>query len=115
MGFADELSTSVNEILTVTWNIRDGQVVPSTEDVALKDGAVKLQAVYLYADLADSTTLARDFDRQTAARVVRAYLSVMSKVIRKNDGAIRSFDGDRVMGIFVGSSKNTAAAKCLLQ
>jgi class 3 adenylate cyclase len=39
----------------------------------------------------------------------------MSKVIIDNGGAIRSFDGDRVMGIFVGNSKRTTAAKCALR
>lgn len=115
MGLKDDLSTKVNEILTVSWNVRDGQVVPVTEAVNLTDGAVKLDAAYLYADLADSTTLARDFDRRTAARVVRSYLHVMTKLITHHSGAIRSFDGDRVMGIFIGDSKCTIAAKCALQ
>lgn len=95
--------------------MRDGNVVPETADVNLSNGAVRLEAAYLYADLADSTTLARDFNRQTAARVVRSYLHVMSKLIRTYGGEIRSFDGDRVMGIFIGDAKRTNAAKCCLK
>jgi class 3 adenylate cyclase len=89
--------------------------VPATNDVKLSDGAVKLDAVLLYADLYHSTELTRTFQRSMAAKVVRAYLSSMATLINKSGGEIRSFDGDRVMGVFVGSNKNTAAAKCALQ
>jgi len=110
-----DLESQVKDILNVSWNERDGAVVPSTNDVNLSDGAVRLDAAYVYADLADSTTLARNFDRRTAARVVRAYLRVMSRLIESLGGEIRSFDGDRVMGIFVGKTKRTSAAKCCLK
>jgi adenylate cyclase len=115
MALKDDLMTRVNEILSVQWDIRDGQVVPATADVKLSNGAVKLEAAYLYSDLADSTTLARDFDRRSAARVVRSYLHVMTKLVGQYGGAVRSFDGDRVMGIFVGDSKRSNAAKCCLK
>lgn len=50
-----------------------------------------------------------------AAKVVRAYLSTMTRLVKANGGVVRSFDGDRVMGIFIGDSKNSSAAKCALQ
>ena len=115
MALKAGLQSKVTEILTVNWNIRDGNVVPVTKDVNLSNGAVRLEAAYLYADLADSTTLARDFDKRTTARVVRAYLHVMSKIVRQYGGEIRSFDGDRVMGIFIGDSKCSNAATCCLK
>ncbi len=115
MALKADLENKVANILSVTWDVRDGQVVPSTDNVNLSNGAVRLEAAYLYADLADSTTLGRDFNCQTAARVVRSYLHVMSTLIREHGGQIRSFDGDRVMGIFVGDLKCSNAAKCALQ
>lgn len=115
MGLKTELETRVSTILSTPWSIRDGTVVPSTDGVNLSNGAVKLEGVYLYADLADSTTLARDFDRRVAARVVRTYLHVMSRLVKHHGDEIRSFDGDRVMGIFIGDYKRTTAAKCCLQ
>jgi len=107
MGLAEEITTSVTSVVTSDWNIRKGTVVPNTEDVTLKNGAVELDAVYLYADMADSTRLARDFSATTAAKVIRCYLDATCRVIRARGGEIRSFDGDRVMAIFVGDSKNS--------
>lgn len=115
MANAAKIETDVTTILNMTWDSRDGHVIPKTEDVALKNGAVRLQAVLLYADLFHSTTLARSFPRSVAAKIVRAYLSSMTQMVNRNGGQVRSFDGDRVMGVFVGSTKNTSAAKCALQ
>ncbi len=115
MGITSKLEIDISTVFNTTWNTRNGTVVPSTDDVALSNGAVKLDAVVVYADLFHSTELTRKLDRSVAAKVVRAYLSSMTQVMKARGGEVRSFDGDRVMGVFVGNAKNTAAAKCALQ
>lgn len=115
MALAEKLESDISAVFNATWNARDGQVIPATEDVALSNGAVKLEAVVLYADLFHSTELAKKFQRSVTAKVVRAYLSSMTQLVKSNGGEVRSFDGDRVMGIFIGDGKNSAAAKCALQ
>jgi adenylate cyclase len=115
MGLADDIAAAVTNVVCSDWDTRKGTVVPATDDVKLRNGAVEVDAVYLYADLADSTGLARDFTRTTAAKVIRAYLDATCRVIKARGGQIRSFDGDRVMAVFMGENKNTAAAKCGLQ
>lgn len=115
VGATDDIAKAITTTLDATWNIRDGQVVPETDDVALGNGAVKLNATFLYADLASSTKLARQFDRRVAAKIVRSFLSSATRLIKDAGGEVRSFDGDRVMGVFVGKSKNTAATRCALK
>lgn len=115
MTLSKEIADGISAVFDVTWNARDGQVVPTTDNVALINGAVKLEAVFLYADLFDSTELAYRFSSSVAAKVVRAYLSSMSRLIRYYDGEIRSFDGDRVMGVFLKGGKNTNSVKCALK
>lgn len=115
MALADDISLAVRTVVNSDWNRRTGLVVPDTDDVTLRNGAVALDAVYLYADLANSTRLAREFDRRVAAKVIRAFLDASCRVIKSCGGTIVSFDGDRVMAIFVGQAKNSAAAKCGLQ
>lgn len=114
MALKDELAAEIADILTQAWDLRDGQVVPTTDTVALAGGGVKLDATMLYADLADSTELAM-WDRRVTARICKAYLACASRIIRHHGGEIRSFDGDRVMGVFIGGYKNTNAAKCALK
>ncbi|MCC7435239.1 MAG: adenylate/guanylate cyclase domain-containing protein [Methanoregulaceae archaeon] len=115
MGLKSDLDDAVDGILSQTWNTRDGMVVPSTADIALAGGAVRLTAVMLYADLADSTLLAATYDRRIAAKVYKAFLACASKIIKDHDGAIRSFDGDRVMAVFLGTTPNTNAVKAALK
>lgn len=112
---ADRIAEAVDAVVSEEWNARDGTVVPATEDVALKNGAVRLDAVYLYVDMADSTRLARDIHPGITAKVIRSFLDACCRVIKSQGGEIRSFDGDRVMAIFVGNSKNSSAAETALR
>lgn len=115
MSLLDDLNIKVSEILSKTWNTRDGTVVPTTTSVALAGGAVNVDVAVLYADLAESSILADDFYRTTAAKIIRAFLYCMCRLITEHNGVITSFDGDRVMGIFMGNSKNTNATTCALK
>ena len=83
--------------------------------MSLKDGAVKLKAAYLYADLAESTDLQKNFTNEFSAKVIRSYLAGACRVIRANGGSIKSFDGDRVMGVFVGRSMRNDAVNAALK
>jgi adenylate cyclase len=112
MAFVDTITSEIETILNTKWVERDGTVVPSTDSVALKDGAVKVDATFLYADLVGSSKLAKLCPWQTTAKIIRAYLDCCTRLIRVHGGEIRSFDGDRVMGIFKTTSKNNSAVQC---
>lgn len=112
MTWIETLSDATDKVFDTAWDVRDGTVIPDTSTVALKDGAVKVDATFLYADLAGSSTLAKVCPWTTTAKVIRAYIDCSTRLIRVWGGEIRSFDGDRVMGVFMGDLKNTHASKC---
>ena len=113
MNLFEELSTTVESMFEEPWNSRDGNVIPTTDKVTLKNGCVKFDAAtFLFADLAQSSHLADELQQRTSAKIIRAFLAGVCKAISTCNGCIESFDGDRVMGIFIGDSKNTNAAKC---
>lgn len=112
MAWVDDLENDVDDIFSTSFNEREGRVVPSSSDVALGDGAVKIDAAFLYADLAGSGVIASSCPWDTTAKIIRAYLKCATKLIRAYKGEIRSFDGDRVMGVFIGDRKCTNAVKC---
>ncbi|WP_113221669.1 adenylate/guanylate cyclase domain-containing protein (plasmid) [Agrobacterium sp. rho-13.3] len=111
MSWKEDLETWVDGHLDTAFEVRDGTVVPSTDSVTNKQ-AVKLDAAFLYADLAGSSDLARHCPWDTTAKIIRAFLDVSSRLIRAYKGEIRSFDGDRVMGVFVGDTPRRNATKC---
>ncbi|MCC5888896.1 MAG: adenylate/guanylate cyclase domain-containing protein [Gammaproteobacteria bacterium] len=115
MALSDQLKNDVQSTINQQWNIRRGQKVPSTSDVALTGGAVELDATFLYADLASSSKMAKELDRRVAAKILKSFLAASARLVRHNGGNIVSFDGDRILGVFYGNHKNTSAAKCALQ
>lgn len=114
MTFKDDLVAARNRIVASDFAVRNGQVVPETSNVGY-DQAVKLSAAYLYADMVDSSGLVAISPRKTVGKVLRLYLDLSVRIIRRNDGHIRSFDGDRVMGVFVGSGRVDGAVKAAMQ
>ena len=107
----DDFDTKLTSILYADWNVQDARVVPKTQDVVQRDGAKRLEATYLYADMADSTLLVKRLPPDIAARIIRAYLRIAVDCIRAKGGHIRSFDGDRVMGIFIGDRRRNNAVE----
>lgn len=114
MAIADDMRKEVKEILQTEWSRREGRVVPEPEDVKLGNDAVCLDGTVLYADLAESTHLVNEYEDSFAAEVYKSYLVCACRLIRHNGGVITAFDGDRVMAVFIGDSKNTSAACCAL-
>ena len=115
MGLLNDISKEVDEIFKTRWENRKGTVIPNPEDVQLGNDAVTIEGTVLYADLADSTQLVKNFKGWFAAEIYKAYLTSACRLIRDNGGEITAFDGDRVMAAFIGGSKNTSAAKTALQ
>ena len=114
MGIVNDLTTEVTSILATRWESRDGRMVPEAENVKLGNDAVKLYGTVLYADLADSTGLVKQKSAAFAAEVYKCYLHCASKIIEHYGGVITAFDGDRVMAVYIGDSKNSSAARCAL-
>ena len=110
-----DLESDVQNIISTRWNKRTGTNVPSTEDVTLSGGAVELDATFLYADLAKSSQMAKELDQRITAKILKSFHQTTCKLIKSLGGVIQSFDGDRVMGVFIGSYKNSSAAKCALK
>ncbi len=115
MGLRQELVSEVDAIFDTEFKERDGRKVPEPEDVKLGNDAVKLDGTVLYADLADSTGLVKKYYWWFAAEVYKAYLICSCKIIRRNNGGITAFDGDRVMAVYIGDWAETDAARTGLQ
>jgi len=115
MGLSDELIGEVDKIFKNDWNIREGSKVPEPEDIKLGNEGVKIDATVLYADLDGSTNLVDSYKPEFAAEIYKAYLYCAAKIIKSEGGTITAYDGDRVMAIYIGDSKNTSAVKTALK
>lgn len=116
MGLNEDITTAIGRTLKAKLVVRDGRKVPEKSDLTFLNGGggVRLDATYAYADLADSSGLAQRVKQEVAANVIRAYVHAAAKIFRFYGGEIRSFDGDRVMAVFVGEQKNGLAVRAAL-
>lgn len=115
MSLSDDLSKEVREVFQKQWSIRKGQKVPESEDLRLDNDAVTLEGTVLYADLDASTNLVDSYKPAFAAEIYKTYLRCAAKIIRSENGVITSYDGDRIMAVYFGKSKNTSAAQSALK
>ncbi|WP_430398997.1 adenylate/guanylate cyclase domain-containing protein [Ferrovibrio sp.] len=111
-----DLQVAVRKVFQEIWNTRDGLVVPDPEDLVLSNSAVQFgRATVLYADLSGSTKLVDSKSWTFAAEIYKAYLHCAATIIRHEGGEITSYDGDRVMGVFIGDTQTTPAARAALK
>ena len=115
MGTLSDVRAEVASVFATKWQKREGQVVPEPESVQLGNDAVKLNGTVLYADLAQSSELVKGYKDHFAAEVYKAYLVTACRIIRSDGGEITAFDGDRVMAVYLGNSKNSDAARSALK
>ena len=116
MSVADDIKKNAKESFGSKWTVRDGLVVPNASDLKLTNDAVCFEtATILYADLDGSTNLVEKKKWQFAGEVYKTFLYAASRLIRRNGGTIVSYDGDRVMGIFISKRQRNEAVSCALE
>lgn len=119
MSLLDDVNEQIDKTIRATMSVTKKQEsntkVPDASELGYADGKLLGNATYLYTDMRNSSGLAATNDKVVAAQVFRAFLNVSTKIIRAHDGHIRSFDGDRVMGVFTGLAKEDRAVRSAME
>lgn len=115
MALKEELAEEIGRIFRDRWDERDGTSVPSDEDISLTNDGVNLEATVLYADMADSTALVDSSTKTFAAEVYKSFLRCAARIVGNEGGEVTAYDGDRLMAVYLGASKNTSAARTALK
>lgn len=115
MSFKSDLEEMVSDYLEGNYETYDPEGVPKPEDIPLGNEAAKLEATALFIDIRQSSDITNVFRRQTAAKMVKGYFDGSVRIIRMNDGEVRSFNGDGMLALFVGGSRSTHAVKAAMQ
>jgi class 3 adenylate cyclase len=115
MRLKEDLESEVAEIFRESWSERDGRDVPDPEDLGFGNDAVNLDGTVLYADLSGSTKLVDAYKPQFPAEVYKTYLRCAARIVKSESGSITAYDGDRIMAVFLGNSKNSSAGRAGLK
>lgn len=111
MATKDDLQKKVNDFFKEKYEIEKTTIVPSTDYSKLTFGNKGLIAdlTFLFVDIRKSSLLHDTYGHINAARIYQSFHDINSTLIKYRDGFVRAFDGDRIMGVFSGNSKNNNA------
>lgn len=116
MTLRQDLLTEVRDIFLLEWLEQNTAVVPDAEDLRLGNHAKNLeQATVLYADLNGSTDMVDTYYWWFSAAVYKAYLRCAARIIAFEGGVVTAYDGDRVMAVFTGDTKNSSAVRAAMK
>lgn len=109
------MDEAVGRIFREAWKVTAGRVVPDEAGLTLSNTGVAIDAAVLYADLAGSTRLVDGRSREFAAEVYKAFLLCAARIVRSEGGTVTAYDGDRIMAVFIGETRRTAAVRTALK
>lgn len=97
------------------YDVIQGRGIPSASQVAFGRYGKEVELAMLFIDIKESTKIVDAFRLKTAARMYQSFLRGVTLIARKNNGEIRSFNGDGVLVTFYGDSKCNDAVRSALQ
>lgn len=117
MGLKEDLTAEVKKTLAERWEAQTASNVPDPGDLRLNANHAKdlESATVLYADLDGSTSMVDKCSSAFSAEIYKSYLRCAAEIIRSEGGVISAYDGDRVMGVYIGDTKNTSAVRTALK
>ena len=116
MALKEDIETKVRDILLESDTTRKGRVVPAPDSIQFGDDVLEFdQATVLYADLKGSTKLVDSQPWWFAKEIYKAYLYSVGRIIRSQGGEITAYDGDRIMGVYLGNTQCADAARTALK
>jgi class 3 adenylate cyclase len=113
--FKDNLINDTNYFFDGDYETVLGRVIPSVDEVAFGRYGKEVELAMLFIDVKESTKIVDAFRLKTAARMYQSFLRGVTLIALKNDGEVRSFNGDGVLITFYGEFKCNNAVRSALQ
>ena len=109
MTLSDDLKSKVKQFMESPWDVRQANIIPNDSNLTLTGKVAKLDATVIYADMRSSSKLVDELTQRVAGKIYQSFLYSLASIIKSNGGEITAYDGDRVVGIFIGKYKNSSA------
>src|SRR5688572_20424341 len=110
MALTEDIVEENREICQGPFTVNPGRVIPAIQDLPLAaNEGRQIHIVTLFVDIRRSTALVHALGLVRAARMYKAYMRGVAKLVRARGGELLSFNGDGVAAGFVGGDAATAA------
>ncbi len=116
MALVDDLKETTNDFFEEEYNCTNTSIIPLTDYSKLTFGNSGLLSdlTFLFIDIRKSSELVSKYGVEQAARIYQSFHDINVRIINNRDGQVRSFDGDRIMGVFSGDRKNNNAVEAAM-
>lgn len=111
----DDLRSNTDELFGGDYEIIQGQVIPSVSDIPLGKVGRELELAMMFVDIHESTAMIDAFRRQTSAKMYKAFLQGMVRIVNAHEGQVVSFNGDGVLAAFCNGGIGNNAANAALK
>jgi len=106
VSLTDDIKATVTDYLEGDYDVVDAKVIPSPEDVPFGKIAKKMNVCVFSIDLRHSTNLLFLHDKQTAGKIHKSFLYVVSSIVKHFGAEIRSFNGDNLIAFWPAFHKS---------
>lgn len=112
-----DLENKVKEYLEGDYNITDVDYVPNINNVSIYKKAIRVKMVTFCIDLRHSSNLLFGHQKQTAAKIHKAFLTIVAQNIKDYGGRIRDFQGDSILAFWPGKTQDDVekAIQCAMK
>jgi class 3 adenylate cyclase len=116
MPLVDDLKETTTDFFEENYNSTSTKIIPSTDYSKLTFGNSGLVSdiTFLFIDIRKSSQLVSRYGVEVAAKIYKSFHDINVRIINKRNGQVRSFDGDRIMGVFSGDRKNNNAVEAAM-
>ncbi|MEW5846332.1 MAG: adenylate/guanylate cyclase domain-containing protein [Bacteroidota bacterium] len=116
MALLDDLKNKVSAYFIEKYEVEETTIVPGTDYSKLTFGNKGLvsEFAFLFVDIRKSSELHDTYGFTNAAKIYQSFHDICLRIIENNEGKVRAFDGDRIMGVFAGDQKRTNATKAAM-
>ncbi len=105
MAEIDDLDALVKDYMSGNYTTVATKKIPSTEEVPFGKTLYTTQLTAFCIDLRKSTELLWRHDGETCCKIHKSFLTIATRVISRNGGQLRSFNGDSVLAFWPGQYK----------
>lgn len=100
MSEYNSLVQRINSYLYDSYRINDIDYIPTIDNITLGNQVYRSRLCTLCIDMRDSSDLIKVQGNQVSGQIHKAFLTIVTHIIRQNGGRIRSFQGDSVLAFW---------------
>ena len=114
MGIRTNIQNKIKSYFETPFKVNDLRNVPNLDtspQLTFANTGGKGDFCFLFVDMRASSQLVNKYGMEKAAIIYESFHEIGVRIIQAKGGNIRSFDGDRVMGVFAGTNKENDAVE----